>query len=92
MVPGVPGGPMARMSSEMDEMFDRFFGDWSWPRLTSLTRVAGPPVDMIDRQDEVILRADLPGCQQKDIDISVEQGILTLRGQRKDEHEAKETD
>lgn len=47
---------------------------------------------MLDRKDEVVLRADLPGIDQKDIEVTVEQGMLTIRGQRKEEKEVKEQD
>ncbi len=44
---------------------------------------------MIDRKEELVLRANLPGLEQKDIDVSVEDGMLTIRGERKEEKEAK---
>ena len=49
-------------------------------------------IDMLDRKDEVILRADLPGLDQKDVDVTVEGGVLTIRGERKKEQEDKEED
>jgi HSP20 family protein len=76
----------------MDELFGRFFREGPWPRLAGETRGWAPAVDMIDRKDEVVLRADLPGLEQKDIEVSVEQGILTIRGERKEEKEVKEQD
>lgn len=47
---------------------------------------------MLDRKDEVILRADLPGFDQKNVDVTVEGGVLTVRGERKKEQEDKEED
>ena|SRR5690606_3460787 len=38
-----------------------------------------PPVDILETADEVVLRADLPGVSEKDVDISLEKGVLTLR-------------
>jgi HSP20 family protein len=49
-------------------------------------------MDMIDRKDEIVLRADLPGLEQQDIQVNVENGMLTIRGTREGEHEAKEDD
>ena len=89
------GGPfreMARMEREMEDVFGRSFREWPWPRLAGEARGWAPAVDMIDRKDEVVLRADLPGLEQKDIEVSVEDGILTVRGERKEEREAKEED
>lgn len=51
-----------------------------------------PAIDMLDRKDEVVLRADLPGLEQKDVEVTVEEGVLTIRGERKEEKEVKEED
>lgn len=42
-----------------------------------------PAVDIFEKEDNVVLRAELPGMQEKDINVHVENGILTLRGERK---------
>lgn len=89
------GGPwreLARMEREMEELMNRFFREWPWPWRAGEVRGWAPPVDMLDRKDEVILRADLPGLEQKDIEVTVEEGILTIRGERKEEKEVKEED
>jgi len=89
------GGPwrkMARSEQEMEELLGRFFREWPWPWKAGEARGWAPPVDMLDRKDEVILRADLPGLEQKDIEVAVEEGILTIRGERREEKEAKEED
>ena len=72
-------------------MSDGFSG-WPIPRLFGETRGVAPAVDLLDKKDEVVLRADLPGLEQKDIDVSVEEGVLTIRGERKGEEEVKEED
>lgn len=55
-------------------------------------RERAPVIDMIDRNDEIVLRADLPGLEEKDIDISVDDGVLSIRGRRQEEREAREDD
>ena len=47
---------------------------------------------MIDRKNELLLRADLPGLDRKDIQLSVENGVLTLQGSRQQEKEDKGDD
>jgi HSP20 family protein len=47
---------------------------------------------MIDRKGEVVLRADLPGLEQKDIQVHVENGMLTIRGTREGERGGKDED
>jgi HSP20 family protein len=51
-----------------------------------------PAIDVIDRKEELVLRADLPGLTEKDIEITVRDGTLRLSGQRTEEKETKEED
>lgn len=47
------------------------------------TRPWAPPVDILENENELVLRADIPDVDLKDIDIQIEQGTLTLKGERK---------
>jgi len=49
-----------------------------------------PAVDIVEEQDRFLLRADVPGVKPEDIDVSMENGILSVSGQRQEEH-AEET-
>lgn len=49
-----------------------------------------PPCDILETRDSIILHAELPGVREKDIDISIENAVLTLRGQRNFEKESEE--
>lgn len=92
---GLMRGPfreLSRLEREMEDFFGGFFRDLPFPRLSGMARGFAPAVDMLDRKDEVLLRADLPGLEQKDIDVTVEEGVLTIRGERKGEREVKEED
>jgi HSP20 family protein len=51
-----------------------------------------PPVDIFETPDRIVLRADLPGLEQKDIELRVNDGILTLRGERRAEADVKPDD
>ena len=46
-----------------------------------------PPVDIVEEKDRILLTAELPGFQEKDIEIQMEGGVLTLRGERKSEQQ-----
>jgi len=85
-----PFPEVTRMERELEELFGRFLG--GWPAARGETEALGwsPAIDVIDRKDELVLRADLPGLTEKDINLTVEEGTLTLQGQRKEEREAKE--
>jgi HSP20 family protein len=47
------------------------------------SRPWAPSVDILETQNDLVLKADVPGIEQKDIDIQIENGTLTLKGERK---------
>jgi len=49
-----------------------------------------PPVDIYEEGDNLILKAELPGVRKEDLDVSVENNLLTLSGERRQESEVKE--
>jgi HSP20 family protein len=75
-----------------DDLVSRMFDDWLTPRAAGEARGWSPAVDMIDKKDEIVLRADLPGLDQKDVNVHVENQTLTIRGTRQGELEAKDED
>jgi HSP20 family protein len=76
------------MAREMEEAFGRFFPAWSEERGQAWM----PAVDMIDEKEEIVVKADLPGLDQKDIEVTVQDGTLIIRGERKEEKEEKKED
>ncbi len=49
-----------------------------------------PPVDIFETENELVLKADLPDLQDKDIDVRIENNMLTIRGERKFEKDVNE--
>ena len=49
-----------------------------------------PPVDIFERQDHLVIRAEVPGVQKEDMDVRIENGVLTLHGERKQETDVTE--
>jgi HSP20 family protein len=80
----------------LQERMNRLFEDsLSRSKTTDQEMAMGawtPPVDIFETPELVILRADLPGIDQKDIDLRIENATLTLRGERKFLKEAKDED
>ena len=78
-----------RFKGEIDRMFNEFF-DWH----TFQGSIDGsewmPAVDISETGREVIVNAELPGMDPKDIDISLNGRLLTIKGERKQEHEEKD--
>ena len=87
--------PFQAFRAEMDRMFDSYFGDRSpMPRFPAgdLAKAGGgdgfivPSVDIKESDKEVTLTAELPGMEEKDVDLSVHDGLITLKGEKKYEH------
>jgi HSP20 family protein len=72
---------------EMEEVMERFFGDEAANRLP--TRTWAPRVDVEETDKEILVKADLPGVDPKAVEISVENGVLTVRGEKKEEREER---
>jgi HSP20 family protein len=81
-----PFRDLPRMEREMEDLFGRF--EWPW----RTERGSAPTIDMVDAKDEIVLRADLPGLDDKSIDVTVQDGAVTISGERKEEKEEKKED
>jgi HSP20 family protein len=77
---------------EIEDTFDRFFRDWSLPSGGSESRGWTPAVDMIDRNNEIIVRVDVPGLSEKDVQVSVDNGVLTISGTHDEARESNGDD
>ena len=71
---------------EIDRVFDAFFGA---PFVDGRTRRWVPAVDLVEGDNELVLRADLPGLERDDVEVEIKDGVLTVSGERKAEHEEK---
>lgn len=76
-----PWGLMTRLNADMERLFPRpLAGRW-----TDLEREYAdwvPAVDIQEKQDRFVIRADLPGVEAKDLEITMEEGVLSLQGKR----------
>ena len=74
------------LQSEVNRLFDTFFG--GQPSNGRLRRWV-PPMDLVETDDHLVLTADLPGLDSDDVNIEVKDGVLTVSGERKTEHEER---
>jgi HSP20 family protein len=86
--------PFAEMRAEMDRVFDSFLGRslFGRPALFGRTEAAAtvaPDIDIRENEKEIVVEAELPGIDEKDIEILVRDGVLTLKGQKKSERDEK---
>ncbi len=86
---------------EMDRMFDRLLGrsmvrGWTrpggWPFAAPLAEAEYPRVDVVDHDDELVVRAEMPGVVKEDLEITLGDDTITFHGAIKEEHEEKEGD
>jgi len=86
---------------EMEHMFDEFFPRgwmrplrWGWPRGDLRAPFEGktPRVDVVDREDEILVRAELPGVSKDDIEVTLTESTLRIRAATKREVEEEKGD
>ena len=83
--------PVARFRGEMDRMFEHFLGGWC-PTTLSGEGLWGPAIDVRETENEVIVDVEIPGLEPGDLDVSVTDGRLTVKGEKKLEREEKKGD
>jgi HSP20 family protein len=76
------------LRKEMDRLFDRFF-ESGWPETPALGEWE-PTVDVTEDKDTVTVKAELPGVEQKDIGVTLQDGVLTIKGEKHAEKEEKD--
>ena len=77
------------MAGPRGDFFDRFFEDFGLPNVFSEETGFSPAFDVSETSEEFTVKAELPGIAEKDIDISISDGILTIKGEKKQENEEK---
>jgi HSP20 family protein len=69
---------------DVDRLFDRLFD------VGAASQRWAPAMDLTEAEDHYLLKADLPGLSEDDVSIEVENGVLTISGEREAEHERNE--
>lgn len=75
---------LSTVQDEVNRLFDNFFTHG--PLRGDLNATFTPPVDIEETPEAFVIRADLPGVNQKDVKVSLTGDTLTIRGERKQEH------
>lgn len=80
-----PFEELTTLRNRMDRLWSRFnaegdtaLADWS------------PTSDVVETKDEIVIKAELPGLEEKDVDVEIEAGMLTIKGERQAEKETEE--
>jgi HSP20 family protein len=77
------------LQRDMNRIFDRFFEDFQLPPFEDKWASTFPSVDVKESDREIRVSAELPGLDEKDIDITISGNLLTIRGEKKQEKEDK---
>jgi len=85
-------GDVAKFNSLFDHLFVSPVTPWANNENELLNSGWIMPVDIHESKDNVVVRVDLPGTNKEDIDITVQDNVLTIRGERKQEVKQKEHD
>ncbi len=97
-------GPFETLRREIDQLFDRFhepastlsfsrpsfLPDFSWPR--ALGFGLAPAVDVVEKDKQYEVTAELPGLDEKNIEVKVSNGMLMIKGEKKEEKEERDQD
>jgi HSP20 family protein len=90
LTPWRPFGELGSLRREMDRLWDSFFGER--PLARAWEREWAPSLDVSETKDNFVVKAEVPGIDAKDIDISLTGDVLTIKGEKKQEKEEKEED
>lgn len=83
-----PFRDLSIMQERMNRMFEDAGRGWRGDEPSSTTSWS-PAVDIYETETELIVQAELPGVEQKDITLNLEKNVLTVRGERRFEKETK---
>ncbi|MDX2169940.1 MAG: Hsp20/alpha crystallin family protein [Deltaproteobacteria bacterium] len=79
--------PLAALRREMDRLFDGFFTD-AGPAARALAAF-NPSADMVENEAEVRITAELPGVEEKDVEVTLANDAVTIKGEKREEKEEK---
>ena len=86
--------PFVEMRAEMERVFDNFLGGGflgrqSPPSSAETSAMAACDIDVRENDNEIVFEAELPGIGEKDVQVSVRDGVLSLKGEKKSERDEK---
>jgi HSP20 family protein len=83
-----PVRELSTIQNEMNRLFNTFF-EAPAPGNSATLRRWVPAMDLVETEEDFVLRADLPGLSEEDVKIEFEDNVLSISGERKAEHEER---
>lgn len=87
-----PDAPLMDLHRQMTELFEDFWRNVNGELAPLGPQGLQPSVDVSEDDKAVTVRADLPGMAEKDVDVSLSEGILTIRGEHTEERDEEKSD
>ncbi|MBC8337478.1 MAG: Hsp20/alpha crystallin family protein [Alphaproteobacteria bacterium] len=87
--------PFHAMQREMNRMMENMWGDFEWPALKAGEGgmdMFTPKMDVSETAKKITVTAELPGMEEKDVEVTFADGLLTIQGEHKEETEEKDED
>lgn len=82
--------PFASVDESFNRLLPSLFGRWSRSALDDAAKLAWrPSTDITETDKEYLIRAELPAVKKEDVKVTLEAGVLTIQGERKQEQEHK---
>jgi len=88
LVPWRPFGELSLSRGEMDKLWDRFFGEK--PFVKGFPEGWSPSVDISETEDNLFVKAELPGLEAKDVNVSISVDLLSIKDEKEKEKDEKE--
>jgi HSP20 family protein len=76
------------LRKEMEDLFSSFFGEPMLPKF--LSREWMPSADITETKDKLLVKVELPGLEAKDVNVTISEDLLTIKGEKKSEQEEKD--
>ena len=92
LTPWRPMRDLEEVERRFEDIFGRSFLPTVWGRLPVEQREWAPSIEVFEKEDKFVVKVELPGMKEEDIDVSVVGDTLTIKGERKAESEVKEED
>jgi HSP20 family protein len=84
------GDPFLSLHREINRLFDDTLRGWSGPAAGNGGTFVAPSIDVKETEAAVEITAELPGVDEKDVEVHLAEGVLTIRGEKKSERESKD--
>jgi len=88
LVPWRPFGELGSLRTDMDRLWNQFIGER--PHSKAFVEEWAPSVDISETKDSFVVKAELPGLEAKDVDVSISGDLLIMKGEKKREEEEKD--